>query len=117
MKIHEKIKFLRKSKGWTQEEMADKLNLSVNGYAKIEQGKTDLQVSRMEQIANAFGIELLELLNFGEKNVFYLTSEKSHFFKNYHELQHEFEIARLLLAERDKEIACLKEIISLKKSG
>lgn len=117
MKVHDKIKFMRKYKGWTQEEMADKLNLSVNGYAKIEQGKTDLQVSRMEQIANAFGIELLELLNFGEKNVFYLTSEKNHFIKNYHELQHELEKAQLLLEEKKKEIACLKEIINLKKLG
>jgi transcriptional regulator with XRE-family HTH domain len=72
MKVHEKIRFMRQSKGWSQEEMADKLNLSVNGYANIERGETDVQISRLEKIAETFGMELLELLSFGEKNVFYL---------------------------------------------
>lgn len=67
MKVHEKIKFMRESKGWTQEEMADKLELSVNGYANIERGETDVQISRLEKIAEIFGIELLELFSFGEQ--------------------------------------------------
>ena len=114
MKIHEKIKFLRKSKGLTQEKMAEKLNLSIYGYAKIEQGKTDVKFSRMEQIAESFGIEILELLNFGEQNVFYLTNKHKHLIKTYNELQHELEITQMRLEEKEKEIACLKEILNLK---
>ncbi len=41
MKFHEKIRFMRQSKNWSQEDMADKLGMSVAGYAKIEQGRTD----------------------------------------------------------------------------
>jgi transcriptional regulator with XRE-family HTH domain len=66
---------MRQSKGWSQEDMAGKLNLSVNGYANIERGETDVQISRLEKIANIFGIELPELFNFGEKNVFYLATD------------------------------------------
>ena len=35
MNINEKIKRLREGKHWSQEEMAQKLNMSKNGYAKI----------------------------------------------------------------------------------
>jgi len=127
MKVHEKIRFMRQSKGWSQEEMADKLNLSVNGYANIERGETDVQVSRLEKIAEAFGIELLELFSFGEKNVFYWAGDNSnnHFFcKNQSidfseeksELAHELEKARLLLEQQEKEITYLKDIINLMKN-
>lgn len=34
MKFHEKIRFMRQSKNWSQEDMADKLGMSVAGYAK-----------------------------------------------------------------------------------
>ena len=70
MQVHEKIRVMRQSKGWSQEDMADKLDMSVNGYANIERGETDVQLSRLEKIAEVFGMELFELFNFGEKNVF-----------------------------------------------
>lgn len=36
MKTHEKIRLMRELKQWSQETVAEKLNLSTNGYAKIE---------------------------------------------------------------------------------
>jgi transcriptional regulator with XRE-family HTH domain len=107
--------------------------MSPNGYANIERGETDVQISRLEQIAETFGMDLLELLCFGEKNVFYLAGDNNnHFIKNLQstdfsndkkELEHELEKARLLLQQKDKEIAYLndknndlKEIISLVKT-
>ncbi|MCK5877926.1 MAG: helix-turn-helix transcriptional regulator [Candidatus Marithrix sp.] len=41
-----------------QEEIANKLGMSVNGYAKIEHGETDLQLSRLNQIAEVFEVNL-----------------------------------------------------------
>ncbi|KHD06013.1 hypothetical protein PN36_21605 [Candidatus Thiomargarita nelsonii] len=127
MKVHEKIRSMRQSKGWSQEEMAGKLNLSVNGYANIERGETDVQVSRLEKIAETFGMELLELFCFGEKNVLYLAADNNQnsfncknlqstdLSDNKKELEHELDKARLLLQQQEKEIAYLKEIISLVK--
>lgn len=126
MKIHEKIRSIRKSKGWSQEKMAEKLELSVNGYANIERGETDVQVSRLEQIAETFGMELLEFFNFGERNVFYLVSDNDHtensfncrnlqsidFSSEKNEFEHELEKAHLLLREKEKENNYLKEIIA-----
>jgi len=68
---------MRQSKSWSQEEMADKLGMSVNGYGKIEQGKTDTTFSKLEQIAEAFEIDLMELMSFGEKHL-YLISGDNH---------------------------------------
>ena len=39
MKVHEKIRLIRESKHWSQEDMAEKLNMSLNGYVKIERGE------------------------------------------------------------------------------
>ena len=35
MLINEKIRFMRQQKGWTQQEMAKRLNMSANGYGNI----------------------------------------------------------------------------------
>lgn len=59
MNINEKIKRLREEKHWSQEEMAQKLNMSKNGYAKIERGETS---ASLEQVAGVLGIGLCELL-------------------------------------------------------
>ena len=62
MKTYEKIRLMREMNQWSQEEGADKLNLSTNGYAKIERGETRLNLPRLEQIAEIFHIDLLDLL-------------------------------------------------------
>ncbi len=69
MEIQEKIRLMRNAKNWSQEEMANKLKMSINGYAKIEHGETDPQLSRLNQIAEIFEVDLLGLVNFGEKGV------------------------------------------------
>lgn len=133
MDIHEKIKKMRMLKGWSQEEFAEKLNLSSNGYAKIERGERSMNLERLQQIANALNIELLQLLDLDEKNVFTnVIVDNGSTANNFAEgsivlsetqCVHKLEKASLLLAERDKEIAYLKnenkhlqEIIDLLKS-
>jgi transcriptional regulator with XRE-family HTH domain len=121
MKVYEKIRFMRQSKGWSQEDIAEKLDMSVNRYANIERGETDVQLSRLEKIADTFGIELLDLFNFAERNVFYWAGDNNHLINlqstNFSEEknEHELEKAHLLLQQQQKEIAYLKEIISLLK--
>lgn len=53
MRMCDKIKFMRQAKSLSQEEMAEKLGLSLNGYANIERGETDVASSRIQQIAEA----------------------------------------------------------------
>jgi transcriptional regulator with XRE-family HTH domain len=60
---------MRKLKNWTQEEMAEKLNMCVNDYTKIEWGDTNTLNPKLEEIAQLLGVELLELISANEKNV------------------------------------------------
>lgn len=72
MKIGDKIRNLRTIKGYSQENMADILGISSIAYGDIERNKTDVSHSRLEQIAKALGIELVNLLAHGEQlaNIF-----------------------------------------------
>lgn len=62
MNINEKIRRIRESKEWSQEQMAEKLNMSLNGYAKIERGETKLYLDKLEQIAQILDIDVVILI-------------------------------------------------------
>ncbi len=70
MQTFEKIRELRESHNWTQEEVANKVALSVNGYAKIERGETRLTLERLEQFAEIFDIDVTHLMQ-SDNSVFY----------------------------------------------
>ena len=123
MELYDKIRFIRSFKNWSQEEMANRLGLSVNGYAKIERGESDITLSRLQQIVNVLGIDLAELFGLNEKNVFHF-AEKCY---AYHrlvdtsvtesvELKHKLEKSHLIIEQQEKEISYLKEeIVRLKE--
>lgn len=67
MKIGEKIRYIRILKGYSQENMAEMLGISTTGYSKIERGETDISFSRLEQIAKALDISVIDLLSFQDK--------------------------------------------------
>lgn len=122
MKIHEKIRFMRQSKNWSQDEMAEKLDMSVSGYAKIEQGKSEATFAKLEEIADIFEMDAVELLTLGEKNVLCLIGENSmgsntQIMGASKELAFEIEKLQLIvehqkntLAQKDKEIARLESL-------
>ena len=121
MKVYEKIKFIRQQKGLSQEEMAEKLQMSVSGYANIERGTTDVQISRLEQISEVLDGDLMELLNFGEKNIVFLNNDianNNHFISiSSSEQQITFQLKQALskIESQQKEIDYLKELLELTK--
>lgn len=110
MRLHEKISFMRNLKGLNQEEMAEKLNMSESGYAKIEQGKTKLQNPRLEKIATALGIELEDLINFDDKTVF-ITSQDNNLKIVQDSYTNSLEKYKFMVEQKDKEITLLKQQI------
>jgi len=70
MKPHENIKFFRLQKQWTQDDLAEKLNMSSNGYGDIERGDTDVTWSRLEQIAQIFEMDVVDLITFDRKSIY-----------------------------------------------
>lgn len=70
MNIGDNVKKFRELKGFTREQMADYLNLSVSAYGNIERNKTDLTISRIQQIAEVLEVDMSQILNFDASQVF-----------------------------------------------
>ena len=60
-----KIQNLRKSKGYSQLEFAEKIDISLNGLGIIETGKGFLTADTLEKIIKVLNIEPDELFSFG----------------------------------------------------
>ncbi|QIW16406.1 transcriptional regulator [Pasteurellaceae bacterium RH1A] len=129
MEIHEKIRVFREIYQLSQEDMAEKMDMSANGYAKIERGQTKLNVEKLQQIANIFQIELTDLISDKSKPSFWLIGDNSNNYSaNYIGIEQEFvfemEKLKLQLTHKDEvitklneQISSLREIISLLKGN
>lgn len=60
--IKENIRNKRKSRQLTQEDMAEKLNISLTAYRDLEKGKTAVMNSNVFRIAGILGISTEELI-------------------------------------------------------
>jgi len=60
--VLENIHGLRRSKEYSQDFMAYKLNISQNAYSKIESGKTPLTLERFFKIAELLDVSPARLL-------------------------------------------------------
>lgn len=61
MKLTIRIRELRKSKGWTLEELAGRVGISSPHLSEIERGKKNLNNHLIERIARSLGVEHHEL--------------------------------------------------------
>ena len=121
MSVNEKIRLIRESKGLTQEDVAKKLDISVNSYGDIERGNTNLKLNRLEQIAKILEISLPELIDTSDKgilNINFKNKQRDVYFGSSTELEKQQLIIELKdkeLAMKDREIDNLREIIALLK--
>ena len=128
MAIHEKIRLVRETKGLTQEQIAEKLDMSPNGYGDIERGDSDIKLSKLEKLAEIFEMNLSELVDLSEKGSLTINfsnqenkkSPKSKICISFPNT--ELEKQQLINELKDKELAMqqreienLKEIIALLK--
>lgn len=65
--LGKKIRLLRHQKSWSQEDVAKQLEISIPAFSKIETGITDINLSRLEQIAKLFEMTVVQLLTFNDK--------------------------------------------------
>lgn len=64
-----KIRTLREVKGYSQDFMAEKMNISQKTYSRIESGQVKLDIERLYQISELLEVEPSALLD-NETNVF-----------------------------------------------
>lgn len=60
--ILQNLKRLRKEKGVTQEEMANKLGISRVTYYSIESGKQELSIQKIDEIIKILDISIFDLI-------------------------------------------------------
>ena len=61
--LAKKVKEFRNQKGWSQQKLAEKTELSFNTITKIEQGMGDSPTLKtLLKLADAFGVALDELV-------------------------------------------------------
>lgn len=60
--LGKKIRLLRHQRGWSQEDVAKRLDISIPAFSKIETGITDVNLSRLDQISKLFEMSIVQLL-------------------------------------------------------
>lgn len=126
MSYQETVKKLREEHNWSQEELAERIGMSKNGYAKIERGDSSPNIERLEQIAQALGVEIVDLF---KSNVVCVGNENqintSTFFGAMGDEGSMFELDKYklmvahkdeLLKQKDEQIDALKELSNMFKS-
>ena len=122
--MHDKIRMMREFRQLSQEDMAEKMNMSPSGYAKIERGETRLQYDKLVQIAQIFNVSLSDLVDNDKGVIFFMNKNGNNTSANYYSGDHSimFEIEKLklqlihkneLLEQKEKELETLRKMISL----
>lgn len=56
-----RIRFLRESKGFTQEQIAEKIKCSRQKYARLEKGLIDISYANLMTVAHVLGIKVEDI--------------------------------------------------------
>lgn len=125
-RLRQNIRDFREDKNLTQADIAEKLGMSVTGYAKLERGESQIRVERLEQIAQILDVEPNELMCADTNGVIVFNNSNDNFSNSTHfslalgdpALQLEIDHLRYiidakndLLNARDAEIEALKQQI------
>jgi transcriptional regulator with XRE-family HTH domain len=62
MKINESLKKIRKSKGFSQEQVADYIGIDTTNYGRIERGQSSITFDRLIQLAELYEMSVVELV-------------------------------------------------------
>jgi len=91
MEVGKNIKNIRKSRGITQQQLADLINMHRSNYSKVETGQREISISALTKIAKYFNVSVDDLIQ--SKN----------------EIPQEIEIENIGLSEKIKLIEQLEE--------
>ena len=145
MKILEQIRTVRECKNLSQEDMAERMDMTVSGYGKLERGETKMYVETLVKIAQALDIDLKDLLAVeGKAPIYIKDSQISHspilneqmsnynYYSNYYyvvgdekiehlteQLKHQNELLiekQMLIQQQAQQLKMAQEMIELLKN-
>jgi transcriptional regulator with XRE-family HTH domain len=86
--ILDKIKDIRKQKGFSHEYMAHKLDMSQPAYSKIEKNETVLSVDRLFKIAEILETPVNDILEINPNNIYHQNNNDNGTFIGHQEVEH-----------------------------
>ena len=127
MSVNNKIRALRELNNWSQEDMAERLNMSKSSYSRLERDERKLDLAKLEKLAAIFKIDIGELVASDDKELVLLigTNNNPDYGANGQitieleklklGLEHSRELLAhmdLLLAQKDREISALRQLVA-----
>lgn len=122
MQVNEKIRLMREMNDWTQEDMAERMAMSLNSYSKLERGESKLYLEKLEKAAEVFEVDITDLLSLGKQGLIYLVNKENSgnnsgfYFGNTDNLNFELEKLRLTISHLQASLADKQEIITQQKA-
>ncbi|GGG81993.1 helix-turn-helix domain-containing protein [Paenibacillus radicis (ex Gao et al. 2016)] len=74
--VGNRIRALRKQRGWTQEQLAEKANLHYSYLSSMERGERNVSIDSLEKVINALKINPMQIFNFMDTEVLEGTADK-----------------------------------------
>jgi transcriptional regulator with XRE-family HTH domain len=65
-----RLRYLRRFRDHTQEQLAEQIGRSVNFVSLLEKGNTTPSFDTLEKLAQALNVEVMELFRFGNDQTF-----------------------------------------------
>ena len=121
MIIAPKIKKIRELKGFSQDYMAEKLGVSQPSYSRIEKNDKEINFRKLTLIAEIFGINPMEMINFSDKNIFNNTNQTGGTanvanIENYYAYsKKEKELYETRITHLEKEVEFLRGLVNAKQ--
>ena len=67
--IAERVRKMREFKGFSQDNLAHDLGLSLRQYQRLEKGEQEISISKLELIANILKVSPLEIFGINDKYI------------------------------------------------
>ncbi|WP_416191539.1 helix-turn-helix domain-containing protein [Neisseria sp. CCUG12390] len=129
MAVNDKIRALRELNNWSQEDMAERMNMSKSSYSRLEREESKLDLSKLEKLAAIFKIDIAELVTADDKGLVLLIGanggNNTNYYGNAEGLTLELEKLKLslshaqellvhkdrLIEQKDSEISALRLLV------
>lgn len=101
--IEERLKKARIEKGYTQEQLAEKIDISVAFLSRVERGNSKINLNRLNQICDLLDISEGDVLSgTGSTSIHYLNEEFSILLKDCppDKLKLIYDIAKVIIKEQ-----------------
>ena len=115
-KVINKIREIRKDRGYSHEYMAHLLDISQVAYSKIEKNETKLTIERLFKIAEILEAKIEDILDIKADKVYKQDLKDNSI--GHQEIQNMYqdnkEVYEKLIASKDEQIALLKSLLDKK---